>query len=249
MKKLISILLMALCIICLTGCIKSYEEVSKEKEEQKLIQQEQKEKEAYEILEKQENEINERINNFNEEEKIVFNEKFQEYSKTMKELKAKYEAIRDIDVYNSKVEYRKKRAEDIEKSHKEIESKNNITDDIEKQKDSTTSKSKGIDYVEADINILISDAKNNAARANRAYNGKYVKIVGGYVHNIESDGDYISLSCDGSYSLLHVQCFPQNSEVREQIFNLNKGQYVTVYGRISKVGEIVGYRLEMHKIE
>ena len=105
------------------------------------------------------------------------------------------------------------------------------------------------EYAEADIDILINDVKENAARANKSYNGKYVKIVGGVIDNIESDGDYITIKNRDKYSLLKVQCFPKNKEVREQIFNLNKGEYITVYGKISKVGEIMGYSLDLHKIE
>ena len=46
-------------------------------------------------------------------------------------------------------------------------------------------------YAEADIDVLLNDAKNNAAKANRDYKGKYVKIVNGTVFNIESNARYI----------------------------------------------------------
>ena len=175
MKKFLTILFFMICII-ISGCGTSQKEVAKENQ----------------ILQEQEKQINNRINNFNEQEKIVFNEKFQEYSKTMDESKAKFEAIRDVDVYNSKIEYEKKRAKDIEKSHKEL--------GINK---------KDIEYIEADINVLINDVKENAARANKSYNGKYVKIVGGIIENIESDGDYIVINNGEIFSLLAVQCFPK----------------------------------------
>ena len=198
------------------------------------------------------NDSNDDQKNVEQNQKVENQLETTEQSKPTESSKYVSEYERKIEKQQAEAEERKKelfseesiakRKAKAEADAEEIKAK--IKEDEERRRKEELNK-----YVEADINILISDAKNNAARANRAYNGKYVKIVGGYVHNIESDGDYISLSGDGSYSLLHVQCFPQNSEVREQIFNLNKGQYVTVYGRISKVGEIVGYRLEMHKIE
>ena len=103
-------------------------------------------------------------------------------------------------------------------------------------------------YAEADINVLIDDAQNNAAKANKDYKGKYVKIVGGTLDHIESDGDYISIS-NGDMTLLHVQCFPKNKEVKEQMLNLSNGQYVTVYGKITRVGGIIGYSLDLDKVE
>ena len=95
---------------------------------------------------------------------------------------------------------------------------------------------------------MIDDAQNNAAKANKDYKGKYVKIVGGTLDHIESDGDYISIS-NGDMTLLHVQCFPKNKEVKEQMLNLSNGQYVTVYGKITRVGGIIGYSLDLDKVE
>ena len=104
-------------------------------------------------------------------------------------------------------------------------------------------------YAEADIDILLGDAKNNAAKANRDYKGKYVKIVNGSVFNIESNARYISLEGSDPYTLLHVQCYPKNGSVKNAMLNLSKGQFVTVYGKITDVGEIMGYSLDLEKIE
>ena len=96
---------------------------------------------------------------------------------------------------------------------------------------------------------MISDVKNNAAKANKDYNGKYVKIVGGRVSNIESNAKYVSLGGNDSFSLLHVQCYPKNEQTKDAIINLQKGQVVTMYGKITDVGEIMGYSLDIDKIE
>lgn len=104
-------------------------------------------------------------------------------------------------------------------------------------------------YVEADIDVLLDDAKNNAAKANRNYKGKYVKIVNGSVFNIESNARYVSLEGSDQFTLLHVQCYPKNDSVKNAMLNLSKGQFVTVYGKITDVGEILGYSLDLEKIE
>ena len=104
-------------------------------------------------------------------------------------------------------------------------------------------------YAEADIDVLLNDAKNNAAKANRDYNGKYVKIVNGSIFNIESNARYISLEGSDPYTLLHVQCYPKNEVAKNAMINVSKGQFVTVYGKITDVGEIMGYSLDMDKLE
>lgn len=116
---------------------------------------------------------------------------------------------------------------------------------------STTASSQqaSIEYAEADIDVLLNDVKDNAARANKNYKDKYVKIVNGDVANIESNARYISIKGSDPYSFLQVQCYPKNDAVKDAMINLSKGQLVTVYGKITDVGEILGYSLDMDKIE
>ena len=107
-------------------------------------------------------------------------------------------------------------------------------------------------YNDADINVLLSEAKENAAAANQNYKGKDVKITGGHVYNIDSDVHYVTV--DGSaakYTMIHVRCDvnSSNKELKDSILKLKKEQPVTVYGTISEVGDIMGYTLKLDKIE
>ena len=105
------------------------------------------------------------------------------------------------------------------------------------------------EYAEADVDVLLNDVKNNAAKANKNYNGKYVKIVNGSVFNIESSARYIQIEGSDPYTLIHITCKPKNDQVKNAMIELSKGQRVTVYGKITDVGEIMGYDLDMDKIE
>ena len=103
-------------------------------------------------------------------------------------------------------------------------------------------------YADADINVLIRDA----AAANKNYKGKDVKIVGGILGNIDSDLSYISI--DGTnrdFSFLHVRCSikSKNKELQDAVLKLKKGQAVTVYGRVTDVGDMMGYYLDLDKVE
>lgn len=107
-------------------------------------------------------------------------------------------------------------------------------------------------YANADINVLIREAKTNAAAANKNYKGKDVKIVGGILGNIDSDLSYISI--DGTnrdFSFLHVRCSikSKNKELQDAVLKLKKGQAVTVYGRVTDVGDMMGYYLDLDKVE
>lgn len=107
-------------------------------------------------------------------------------------------------------------------------------------------------YNDADINILIKEAKENAAAANQNYKKKDVKIIGGKLQNIDSDVKYITINgTDANYSMLKVSCSidGDNKELKDSVLKLKKGQMVTVYGTITEVGDIMGYRLKLDKVE
>ena len=111
---------------------------------------------------------------------------------------------------------------------------------------------KAKNYENAVINVLIREAKTNAAAANKNYKGKDVKIVGGILGNIDSDLSYISI--DGTnrdFSFLHVRCAikSKNKELQDAVLKLQKGQAVTVYGRVTDVGDMMGYYLDLDKVE
>ena len=97
---------------------------------------------------------------------------------------------------------------------------------------------------------LLNEIRSNAARAKNNFNGRYLKIQG-IVLTIESDGDDLVIS-DGAYNVMpaiHCQPDRKNKAVREMMFNLNKGQYVTVYGKVSNIGETIGCYFDLEKIE
>lgn len=105
-------------------------------------------------------------------------------------------------------------------------------------------------YLTVSIATMVDDLKTNAMVATDKYKGKNVKIVDGIVSTIESDGDYISVRNSGShFSLIDVMCYPKDNNIRKQFRNIQKGERITVYGKIRSVGEIRGYVLDLDKIE
>ena len=112
-------------------------------------------------------------------------------------------------------------------------------------------KSKEKVYEDADINVLIKEAKENAAAANQNYKKKNVKMTG-KLSNIDSDVKYITLDgTDTNYSMIHVSCKidSKNDALKESVLKLKKGQMVTIYGTIRECGDIMGYDLQLDKVE
>lgn len=106
------------------------------------------------------------------------------------------------------------------------------------------------EYKEADATAMLNELEANAMRADKKYKGKYVMITNAKVMNIESDGDYFSVSSpNDDLGLTSITVYPRNKEQKSMLENLNNGQYVTVYGKVTKAGEIMGYRVDLDKVE
>lgn len=111
---------------------------------------------------------------------------------------------------------------------------------------------KQVTYTEVTIDQLINDVKSNAAKAQKNYKGKDLKIVGGHVGTIDSDADYIGLDSDQDFTMVNIQCFAKGKNakaLKDQIINLDKNQHLVIYGRCTDVGELMGYMIDMDKME
>lgn len=110
-------------------------------------------------------------------------------------------------------------------------------------------KEKQQEYVTVDVSSMMSELENNAASASKKYKGKYVKVTNGVVTNIDADGKYFDVGTGDKFALKGIQCYTQNQKQKDQLSELQKKGPVTVYGRISDVGEIMGYSLKIDKFE
>lgn len=140
----------------------------------------------------------------------------------------------------------KEKKEAEEKAEKERLKQEKIAAERQAKIDAENNDKNNHDFIEISAVALMNELKANAARTKNNFDDRYVKITNATVTNIESDGDYVSLN---GYGLANIQCFPKYQSTREQIFALNSGQMITVYGKITHVGEIAGFSLELLKIE
>lgn len=112
--------------------------------------------------------------------------------------------------------------------------------------ETTTEKSE--EYLAISVNELIKALETNAMNAKDDYNGKLVEITG-RCDVIDASGKYISLYADDSiWSMLNVQCYIKNKDQREFVKSIVQGEsVVTLRGKITDVGEIMGYSLDIHE--
>lgn len=105
-----------------------------------------------------------------------------------------------------------------------------------------------VEYVSVNIDELEDALKNNAAAAKETYNGKYLAITG-KLGTIDSDLKYIALiSTTNDFDLGGVHCTIKNEEQKNVVKTLKKDDTIVVKGKITNVGEVLGYYLDITEI-
>ncbi len=124
-------------------------------------------------------------------------------------------------------------------------------DSSEKASDSnggTSQQQEKIEYIKVTKDELDEALEGNAAAAKDTYNNKYLEISG-KLATIDSDLKYISLmSSTDEWDLIGIHCTIKNNEQKELIKTLKKDQEITIKGKVTDVGEVLGYYVDIVEI-
>ena len=105
-----------------------------------------------------------------------------------------------------------------------------------------------IEYADYTVDDLMAQLEDNALKASNDHKGENVRITG-KLNNIDSSGKYISLVPNTDFAIIGVQCYIKNDETKAKVAELSKDSLVTLTGKITDVGEVLGYSLNIDNIE
>lgn len=100
------------------------------------------------------------------------------------------------------------------------------------------------EFMKETVETMLSDLKQNEMRAQKKYGGKYMEVTG-TLGNMDSEGEYFSLD-DNSFGIQDIHCvIPKNKKeaITNKLIEMEKGDVIVVKGKITDMGEIMGYRL------
>lgn len=107
-----------------------------------------------------------------------------------------------------------------------------------------------ITYISHNVTELFDALNNNALNAQQTYKDQYVEITG-YLGTIDSSGKYIGIDAGADnydYLFNEVLCYIKNDEQLNQIAAMSRDDSITVRGKITDVGEVMGYTLDIDSI-
>lgn len=112
----------------------------------------------------------------------------------------------------------------------------------------STEQQENVEYIKLDVDTLNDALENNAAAAKETYNKKYVEVTG-KLSTIDSDLAYISIvSTTDEWDFMGIHCKIKNNKTKNVVKTLSKDQTITVRGKITDVGEVLGYYLDIIEI-
>ena len=116
------------------------------------------------------------------------------------------------------------------------------------EKDSTQKETEEISYTAYNVSELTSDLDSNAMKATDKYKNQYVELTG-RLNVIDSSGKYISITpTDDEFAIIGVQCYIKNDDQKNAVMDMSIGDTVIVKGKITDVGEVMGYSLDIDEI-
>lgn len=109
----------------------------------------------------------------------------------------------------------------------------------------SSSSEAAIEYTAYTVTELSEDLNSNALKASDKYKGQYVELTG-RLSVIDSNGKYISIvDSTDEWAITGVQCYIKNDEQKQVVMDMSIGDEIVVKGKITDVGEVLGYFLDM----
>lgn len=109
--------------------------------------------------------------------------------------------------------------------------------------------SEPIEYTVCTVDEMIALLEENALSASDTYKDQYVEVTG-RLDVIDSNGSYISIyPINNEFALTGVQCKIKTDEQLDTVKSLTKGQNVTIQGKVTDVGEVLGYTMDIDAIK
>ena len=127
---------------------------------------------------------------------------------------------------------------------------NQSEEKIEEELSTPTSTPEPINYEHYNVTELFDVLKSNAMKAQETFKDKKVELEG-FLGTIDSKWKYIGLSAgENNYEYLfqEVQCSIKNNEQKEIIMEMSRGDALIVRGTITRIGEVLGYSLDIDSI-
>ena len=118
------------------------------------------------------------------------------------------------------------------------------SDDSESDDSEDVMKEVPANVTHVSVEEMVVDLEQNELKAQQKYKDKWF-VISGTLGNMDSDGKYFKMERDPeSFDTNGVRCkIPEKmkDEMTNKLMNMSKGTNITVKGKVTDMGEIMGY--------
>lgn len=94
---------------------------------------------------------------------------------------------------------------------------------------------------------LLNELEGNAMRAKDAHKNELVQLEG-YIASFDASGSYVTVGTSDRWSFDDVRCDIETDEQKAILSDHSVGDYICLQGKITMVGELLGYSMDIHRI-
>lgn len=118
------------------------------------------------------------------------------------------------------------------------------------ERETMSAESNGKNYKKVDLQQMMDELKENALKAEKTYNNAYIEVTG-KIASFDSDGSYITIEPVNAseWNFDTVTCYIKNKDQLDILLEKSKGDKITIQGKITSVGEVLGYSLKIDSIK
>ena len=130
-----------------------------------------------------------------------------------------------------------------------VKVEDNKVEEVKKEEPKVEETVVEITYTEVTVSEMMNTLESNALKAEKTYQDQYLEVTG-RLGIIDSDGDYITLyPSDNEWAFTGVQCYIKNDDQLNKVLEMSVDDTVTLKGKVTTVGEVLGYGLDIDEIQ
>ena len=114
---------------------------------------------------------------------------------------------------------------------------------------STPAKEEQLSYEVVDLQTMFDELEANAMKAESNYTDKLIETEC-KIASFDSDGKYITVEPVGAdeWNITTAMCYIKNDDQKSYLIEKNVGDTITIKGKITSIGELVGYSIDINEV-
>lgn len=113
-----------------------------------------------------------------------------------------------------------------------------------------TTKTEQLNYEVVDLQTMFDELDSNAMKAESNYSDKLIEFEC-KIASFDSDGQYITVEpvLADEWNFRTAMCNIKNKEHKDYLIEKNVDDVITIKGKVTSIGEVIGYSIDINEVK